>query len=119
MGNRACPEANANNYKANPFKVDSCHKLCTYDWLHDLPSVATACDIVEVRFKNTRKGFYKNINNIRLHKGDIVAVEASPGHDLGIVSLTGELVQQQMKKYNIPADETELKKIYRTRNKII
>jgi len=90
----------------------SCDKLSVFNWLHDLPTTSTTTDIVEVRFKNTRKGFYKNINKLQLEKGDVVAVEASPGHDIGIVSLTGHLVLKQMKKNNV-SPEGELKKIYR------
>lgn len=89
-------------------------KLNVYNWLADLPEhKGYDRRYVEVRFKNTRKGFYENTNNLRLKKGDIVAVEASPGHDIGVVSLTGELVLQQMRKYYIVPEETEFKKIYR------
>lgn len=69
-------------------------------------------EIVEVRFKNTRKGFYRNVNQLNLRVGDIVAVEASPGHDIGVLTLTGELVREQMKKYKVPP-AGELKKVYR------
>ena len=62
-----------------------------YDWLADIPEACEG-DIFEVRFKNTRKGFYRNASDVRLEVGDIVAVEASPGHDIGIVSLTGDMV---------------------------
>ena len=90
-----------------------CHKLDTFNWLENIPDVHNTSDLVEVRFKNTRKGYYSNANLIRLQKGDVVAVEASPGHDIGIVSLTGELVINQMKKDGISAKDTEFKKIYR------
>lgn len=90
-----------------------CSKLDSINWLGNVPMASCYNDIVEIRFKNTRKGFYRNVNKIRLHKGDVVAVEATPGHDVGIVSLTGELVLGQMKKYSIPADSDDLKKIYR------
>ena len=63
-------------------------KLNTYDWLADIPGNAEECDMVEVQFKNTRKGYYRNSNKIKLEKGDIVAVEAAPGHDIGVVTLT-------------------------------
>ncbi|PLX24244.1 MAG: hypothetical protein C0599_02820 [Salinivirgaceae bacterium] len=69
-------------------------------------------EIVEVRFKNTRKGFYRNVNQLNLRVGDIVAVEASPGHDIGVITLTGELIKEQMKKYKVPTG-AELKKVYR------
>ena len=68
------------------------NKLNTYDWLADIPGNADEQDIVEVQFKNTRKGYFKNSNHLALEKGDIVAVEASPGHDIGTVTLTGRLV---------------------------
>ncbi len=87
-------------------------KLNTYDWLADLPDNTEACNIVEVQFKPPRKGYYINTNNIPLEKGDIVAVEASPGHDIGTVTMTGRLVPLQVKKANLKPG-TELKKIYR------
>jgi cell fate regulator YaaT (PSP1 superfamily) len=89
------------------------NKLDTYDWLQDIAETYHNCDIVEVRFKNTRKAFFKNVNDLNLHKGDIVAVEASPGHDIGIVSLTGNLVLLQLKRNNVPLAGTEFRKIYR------
>jgi cell fate regulator YaaT (PSP1 superfamily) len=89
------------------------NKLDTYDWLQDIAENYHNCDIVEVRFKNTRKAFFKNVNDLNLHKGDVVAVEASPGHDIGIVSLTGNLVLLQLKRNNIPLAGTEFRKIYR------
>ena len=94
-------------------KASSCSKLETFDWLDDVPQAKQSFDIVEVRFKNTRKDFYRNSNGLRLRKGDIVAVEASPGHDIGIISLTGELVRRQFKKYDIVPKEDDVKKIYR------
>jgi cell fate regulator YaaT (PSP1 superfamily) len=89
-----------------------CSKLKVYDWLHDVPEGALATDIVEIRFKNTRKDFYKNVNGLNLKIGDVVAVEASPGHDIGTVSLTGQLVYAQLNKYRV-SPNTEFKKIYR------
>ena len=80
------------------------NKLNTYDWMADIPGNADEQDMVEVQFKNTRKGYYKNSNKLPLMKGDIVAVEASPGHDIGTVTLTGRLVPLQMKKANIRPD---------------
>ena len=89
-------------------------KLNTYDWLCDVPDAANATDYVEVQFKNTRKGYYLNNNKIPLQKGDLVAVEASPGHDIGTVTLTGKLVLLQMKKTNLRMGEGyEPKKVYR------
>jgi cell fate regulator YaaT (PSP1 superfamily) len=88
-------------------------KLPTFNWLKDIPKAPSQTDVVEVRFKNTRKEFFQNINHIRLTEGDIVAVEASPGHDIGIVSLTGDLVWKKLRKNEISPEETEFKKIYR------
>lgn len=87
-------------------------KLNTYDWLADLPDNAQSCDIVEVQFKPPRKGYYLNSNNLDLVKGDIVAVESSPGHDIGTVTMTGRLVPLQIKKANLKTG-TEFKRIYR------
>lgn len=91
-------------------KVD--HKLNTYDWMADLPESEAECDLVEVQFKNTRKGYYRNSNGLELMKGDVVAVESSPGHDIGTVTLTGLLVPLQMKKLRCKPD-MEIKRIYR------
>ena len=88
------------------------NKLNNYDWLHDIEKAKNATDFVEVQFKNTRKGYYQNKELLPLKKGDIVAVEASPGHDIGTVTLTGKLVFVQMKKNRFRFDE-EPKKIYR------
>lgn len=88
------------------------NKLNSYDWLADIPENNEICDLVEVQFKNTRKGYYRNSNGLDLVKGDIVAVEASPGHDIGTVSLTGSLVIYQMKKTRMKPGE-EIKRIYR------
>lgn len=89
-------------------------KLNVYDYLHDFPEMQALTKMVEVQFKNTRKGFYINNNNIDLQKGDMVAVEASPGHDIGTVTLTGKLVDLQMRKYNYREDPVSgPKKIYR------
>ena len=97
-----------------------CHGACgrqdrqlnTYDWLYDVPGNTDRTDLVEVQFKNTRKGYYHNVNNIELKKGDIVAVEANPGHDIGVVTLTGELVKLQIKKANLKSAD-DIKRIYR------
>lgn len=86
-------------------------QLNVYDYLADLPEEAQY-DMVEVQFKNTRKGFYRNSNNIPLEKGDVVAVEANPGHDIGVVTLTGRLVALQMRKARMRPD-VEVKRIYR------
>ncbi|MBK7309225.1 MAG: hypothetical protein KBG47_01715 [Bacteroidia bacterium] len=92
-----------------------CNKLNVFDWLGNMrmPDGQKACDMVEVRFKNSRKDFFKNVNNLSLVIGDVVAVEATQGHDIGVISLTGELVKVQMKKRNANPTEEETKKIYR------
>ncbi|MDQ3191563.1 MAG: hypothetical protein M3Q58_08215 [Bacteroidota bacterium] len=92
-----------------------CNKLNVFDWLSNmqLPSGQTSFDVVEVRFKNSRKEFFKNVDNLDLYSGDIIAVEANPGHDIGVVSLTGELVKLQLKKKGIKSESDEVKKIYR------
>lgn len=89
------------------------NKLDSFNWLQELSETSDENDIIEIRFKNTRKGFYRNVNGLRLNIGDVVAVEASPGHDIGRVSMTGPLVYRQMRKLkNHPAAE-DLKKVYR------
>ena len=114
------------DFKDMKFKISRdtdrglCHCACgrqdkqhnTYDWLYDVPGNEEDTDLVEVQFKNTRKGYYHNVNNIELKKGDIVAVEASPGHDIGVVTLTGRLVKLQIKKANLKSAD-EIKRIYR------
>jgi cell fate regulator YaaT (PSP1 superfamily) len=91
-----------------------CNKLDVFDWLSgmEVPLGQKAFDIVEVRFKNSRKGFYRNSSALELYPGDIVAVEASPGHDIGVVSIVGELVRMQMKRKDVK-DNYEVKKIFR------
>ena len=109
-----------NNFKMKNGSGHLCCKGCgrqdkqlnTYDWLADIPGNPDEHEMVEVQFKNTRKGFYKNSNKLKLAKGDIVAVEASPGHDIGVVTLTGRLVPLQMRKANLKPD-VEIKRIYR------
>ena len=98
-GGCCCGKANAN-------------KLNTFDWLGDIPGSGRSTNYVEVCFKNTRKGFYINDTGISLKKGDIVAVESTPGHDIGTVSLTGKLVLFQMRKNNI-RENGDVKKVYR------
>ncbi|MCL7752751.1 regulatory iron-sulfur-containing complex subunit RicT [Polaribacter sp. Z022] len=95
------------------------NKLAVFDWLSNmtLPSGQEKFNIFEVRFKNGRKHFYKNPDNLPVTMGDIVAVEGNPGHDIGTVSLAGELVKVQMKKRKITADSEDVKKIYRKASK--
>ncbi len=93
----------------------SCDKLTVFDWLSNmsLPNGQSKFDIVEVRFKNGRKHFFKNTKNLPVNMGDVIAVESSPGHDIGTISLTGELVKVQMRKKNVGFDSEEVKQIYR------
>lgn len=88
-------------------------KLSVFDWLSDLPETVHDTDFVEVQFKNTRKGYYLNSTHIPLEKGDTVAVEASPGHDIGEVTLVGRLVLMQMQKNRIDFEKFEIKRVYR------
>ena len=87
-------------------------QLNTYDWLADVPGNVDTTDLVEVQFKHTRKGYYHNVNKLELKKGDVVAVEASPGHDIGVVTLTGRLVKLQLKKANLK-NADDIKRVYR------
>jgi cell fate regulator YaaT (PSP1 superfamily) len=89
------------------------NKLDSFNWLRDLPEVGDEQDIVEIRFKNTRKGFYRNVNGLRLEIGDVVAVESSPGHDIGRVSMVGRLVDEQMKELKVAPSSEDMKKVYR------
>ena len=109
-----------NDFKLKNGSGSLCYKGCgrqdkqlnTFDWLADIPDNSNEQDWVEVQFKNTRKGYYKNSNKLKLEKGDVVAVEATPGHDIGVVTLTGRLVPLQMKKVNLKS-EADVKRIYR------
>ena len=89
------------------------NKLNVYDWLCNIPPVSETDDLVEVQFKNTRKGYYLNSNKIPLEKGDIVAVESSPGHDIGTVTLLGKLVLTQIRKNRVRMDAADIKRVYR------
>ncbi len=95
--------------------TDSCNKLTVFDWLSNmsLSNGETPFDCVEIRFKNGRKEFYRNTEKLTLSMGDVVATEASSGHDIGIITLTGELVKIQMKKKKVKLDSPEILKIYR------
>ena len=95
--------------------TDGCNKLTVFDWLSNmaLPNGQKPFDCVEVRFKNSRKEFFRNTEALPLSMGDVVATQAKSGHDVGIVSLTGELVKVQMKKKKVSSENTELPKIYR------
>ncbi|MBQ7388517.1 MAG: hypothetical protein IJW01_04020 [Paludibacteraceae bacterium] len=98
---------------ASGCKNTSNKKLAVFDWLCDLPETRQDTDFVEVQFKNTRKGYYLNNTKILLEKGDMVAVEASPGHDVGEVTLVGRLVLNQMKKNGLSPETIEVKRVYR------
>lgn len=93
--------------------VRSCGKLTSFDWLRDITAMQGFNEVAEVRFKNTRKAYYHNSNHLQLEEGEIVAVEASPGHDIGVVSLTGQMVLYKMHSEGINYKEQEFKKIYR------
>jgi cell fate regulator YaaT (PSP1 superfamily) len=92
-----------------------CSKLEVYDWLANvsLPAGQTPYDIVEVRFKNSRKAFYRNAKGLQLHVGDVVVVETSPGYDVGVVSVTGEIARIQVKKKAQGFKPLEARKITR------
>ncbi|MEN8156327.1 MAG: regulatory iron-sulfur-containing complex subunit RicT [Bacteroidota bacterium] len=110
-----CAEKQAEVSGDNSERIDSyfssCSKLDSYNWLREVSEIDIP-GVVEIRFKNTRKGFYRNVNDLRLKRGDIVAVEASPGHDIGIITLAGEIVEKQRDKTRYGSNE-ELKKVYR------
>ena len=113
-----CNQNNNDNQDNSPTNCFNCKsgnfdKLNTYNWLDNIPASIQKSDIVEVRFKNTRKEYFRNVNELRLNIGDFVAVEASPGHDIGVVSLVGELINIQIKEDNVELKHDELKKIYR------
>ena len=95
--------------------TDSCNKLTVFDWLANmtLPNGATPFNWVEVRFKNGRKVYYKNLENLTLSIGDVVATQAASGHDIGMVTLSGELVKVQMKRKKISETPEEVFKVYR------
>lgn len=103
------PGNEAVSYKGCGKQVGQLH---SYNYLEGIPGSTDNCQYVEVQFKNTRKGFYLNANNLELEKGDIVAVESNPGHDIGTVTMTGRLVKLQMKRANLRPD-IEIKRIYR------
>ncbi|MFA7687077.1 MAG: regulatory iron-sulfur-containing complex subunit RicT [Moheibacter sp.] len=95
-----------------------CGKMPVFDWLSNmrLPNGQLGFNCVEVRFKNDRKQYYKNVNQLSLCVGDIVAVEAQSGHDIGVITMTGELVRIQMKKKRLSENSEDVKKIYRKAN---
>lgn len=110
---RGCCFSTDANGDATAESCAGCQKLEVFDWMADLPDPLAGQQIYEVQFKNTRKGFYLNDTNLPLQDGDIVAVEASPGHDIGIITLSGELVAKQMRRTGFNPQGLEFKKIYR------
>ena len=107
------PEVNTIERGVCTSKHVSCAKLEVTDWLKDIKMAIPEDEIIEVRFKNTRKDYYRNVNNLMLKVGDLVAVEGNPGHDIGIISLMGELVHEQMKRHRVTLNNGEFRKIYR------
>ncbi|MFH1160051.1 MAG: regulatory iron-sulfur-containing complex subunit RicT [bacterium] len=112
---RGCVEPPRIGHKNDGIFSHRCSKFDTFNWLEKLPVSAgyTPPDVVEVRFKNSRKDFFRTTPDIELRVGDIVAVEASPGHDIGIVSMTGEIVRLQMRNRGIRPASEEIRKVYR------
>jgi cell fate regulator YaaT (PSP1 superfamily) len=94
-------------------RAGSCAKLEVFNWLKDVENISNPDDLIEIRFKNTRKDYFRNVNQLKLDVGDLVAVEANPGHDIGMVSMTGDLVRLQMKRHKVTMINGELRKIYR------
>lgn len=121
MGCSGCSTARGcgTSAKGCKSKTGSCNKLNVFDWLNDieLPHGQKMFDCVEIRFKNSRKEYFRNHEELSLNVGDVVAVESSPGHDIGTISLTGELVKKQMRKHKLAFDSEEIKKVYRQAKK--
>ena len=109
---RGCAFGTNEEGEACAKSIGGCYKLHEEPWLEEYPDNFPT-DIFEVRFKNTRRSFYQNVNNLSLEVGDIVAVEAAPGHDIGIISLTGDMVAKQMRRLGFNPHNGEFKKIYR------
>jgi cell fate regulator YaaT (PSP1 superfamily) len=111
---RGCCFVNTSNPHNPNVNQQNCCKLSTFNWLADYSdSISSRIYIAEIRFKNGRKGFYSFGEELKLKEGEIVAVEASPGHDIGIVSILGDAVNLQMKRKGVDPETTEFKKIYR------
>ena len=110
--NNINPNINIKSDQLQSFRLDA-QKLSVHDWLSDLPEAVQASDLVEVQFKNTRKGYFRNSAKLKLSTGDIVAVESSPGHDIGVITLMGELVLHQIRKNSIDTNRYEIKRVYR------
>jgi len=113
LGSRGCC-SNSNPLIGRSGAEQKCAKLATYDWLQQLPLPGNAhFDCAEVRFKNNHKDFFRIPAGLLIHNGDIVAVEASPGHDIGIVTLTGETARRQMIRKNVNPGKEDIRKLYR------
>ncbi len=112
-GCRCAPRPNT--LKKEELHAHSCTKLNVFNWIDKIkpPKNFPTRELVEVRFKNSRKDFYQVPEDLQLEEGDIVAVEASPGHDIGIVTIAGEIVKLQLKNKKIDIRKTEFKKVYR------
>lgn len=112
---RGCPCLSLQEATVDRSGLGTCNKLHATDWLKDFtpPESFPGQDIVEVRFKNSRKDFFRVETNLEIEAGDIVAVESSPGHDIGVVSLTGEVVLLQLRKKKINPATAEFRKVYR------
>lgn len=110
-------EFTLNNHASNPgtkgFNGNTKQQLPVVDWLADIPETKLDTDLVEVQFKNTRKGYFINSNHIQIEKGDTVVVESNPGHDVGVVTLMGRLVLDQIKKSKLNMDRYEVRRVYR------
>jgi len=121
MGCSGCSSARGcgTSAKGCKSKTGSCNKLNVFDWLSDieLPHGQKMFDCVEIRFKNSRKEYFRNSDELSLNVGDVVAVESLSGHDIGTISLTGELVKKQMRKHKLAFDSEEIKKVYRQAKK--
>ena len=110
-----CPESYT---PVSGTEMSSCCKLHSYNWMKNIrPSHEVIFDIVEVRFKNNRKDFYRLPDGLEVTEGDVVAVEGVPGHDIGIVSMTGELCRLQIKKRKIDIDSDNIKRLFRRAKK--
>ena len=112
---RGCCNSKKSTNRVEPVLSHKCCKMDTFDWLKDieLPQESIENEFYEIRFKNNRKDYFRNTENVIYKEGDFVAVESSPGHDIGIVTLTGRMVILQMKKKKIDPNSPDIKKIYR------
>ncbi|MDR0694732.1 MAG: hypothetical protein LBF81_05495, partial [Prevotellaceae bacterium] len=110
---RGCRKQRGGQKEWDVAMCPGCCKLSSYNWLDNIPDNYQEQDIFEIRFKNTHKGFYKNLHKLPLATGDIVAVEAASGHDIGVINMSGQLVRRQMMRQNISPGTYDFKKIYR------